>query len=323
VLRRSDVEALESAPDGAARLLAVAGITDPGRPAANAVQNEELLPRFDWSLGPYTRYSYFDPSEPLRYELGVRLKAAYEPTPGLIFSGAITKQVVGNIDDSTRPSSSRLEPVRTNAVRYAREGDPALETLQAAYYFKPGNDLYGRVTLGYLERMFGGVSGEILWKPVSSRLALGAELNYVKQRDFDLGLGFQDYDVVTGHMSAYYAFENGFHAQLDVGRFLAGDIGATLYLDREFRNGWKVGAFATLTNVSSADFGEGSFDKGIRLTIPVSWFLGTPETYALSTTLRPVTRDGGAKLAVDGRLYERVREYHRPALEDQWGRVWR
>ncbi|WP_099826321.1 YjbH domain-containing protein [Oceaniglobus indicus] len=322
-LRRSDVEALESAPNGSNRLLAVAGFSDAGQRPAGSVINTEFVPRFQWSLGPYTRFSYFDPSEPVRYEFGAELKASYEPTPGLIFSGAVRKQAVGNIGDATRTANSRLPGVRTEGVAYAREGDPSIENLQAAYYFKPGHDLYGRVSLGYLERMFGGVSGELLWKPVSSRFALGAELNYVRQRDFDLMFGFRDYDVVTGHMSAYYSFENGYHAQVDVGRYLAGDYGATLYLDREFRNGWKVGAFATLTDVSSEDFGEGSFDKGIRLEIPVSWFLGTPDTYTLGTTIRPVTRDGGAKLNVGGRLYEKVRGYHRPAMEDQWGRVWR
>ena len=65
-------------------------------------------------------------------------------------------------------------------------------------------------------------------------------------------------------------------AQVDAGRYLAGDWGATFALDRRFANGWKIGAFFTLTNVSAARFGEGSFDKGIRMTIPLSWITGKP-----------------------------------------------
>lgn len=323
VIRRTDIEALENAPDGAAQLLAVTGVADAARRPEGDTLNPDLFPRFDWSLGPYLRNSYFDPSNPFRFEVGARLKGSFEPVPGLVFSGSVTKKVAGNIDKSTRKPGSRLPGVRTDAYYYDKQGDPGLETLTAAYYFRPGENLYGRVTVGYLERMFGGVSGEVLWKPVNSRLAIGGELNYVKQRDYDLMFGFRDYDVVTGHVSAYYQFDNGFHAQLDVGRYLAGDIGATLSIDRQFRNGWSVGAFATVTDVSADDFGEGSFDKGIRLSIPVSWFLGTPTTYKLGATVRPVTRDGGARLAVGGRLYERVRGYHRPVLENQWGRVWR
>ncbi len=103
---------------------------------------------------------------------------------------------------------------------------------------------------------------------MQSRWALGAELNYVLQRDFDKRLGFQDYETATGHASFYYAFANGFHGQIDAGRYLAGDWGATFGVDREFENGWRVGAYFTLTNMPFDEFGEGSFDKGIRLTIP-------------------------------------------------------
>jgi hypothetical protein len=179
------------------------------------------------------------------------------------------------------------------------------------------------VTLGYLEPMFGGISGELLWKRVDRPYALGVELNYVQQRNFDQLFGFKDYSVVTGHMSGYYDFGNGFQAQLDIGRYLAGDYGATLTIDREFPNGWKVGAFATLTDVSFDDFGEGSFDKGIRIEIPFAWALGRPTQKTTGLVVRPILRDGGARLNVDGRLYDFVRDYHSDRLDDQWGRFWR
>jgi hypothetical protein len=116
---------------------------------------------------------------------------------------------------------------------------------------------------------------------------------------------------------------NGFHGQVDVGRYLAGDWGTTLTLDREFKNGWKVGAFATFTDVSFDDFGEGSFDKGLRFEIPISTVTGQPNSDTLKYTMRPVQRDGGARLAVSDRLYETVRELHTPQLNDGWGRFWK
>lgn len=322
-LRRSDLEALVNAPGGSSKLLAAAGIGGAGARPAGSVLNDALFPRFDWSVGPYLRRSYFDPASPIRAQAGIRATASFEPHPGLVFSGSISKRLVGNLQDAEGESNSQLPHVRTDADKYNDEGDPALETLTAAYYFRPGEDLYGRVTLGYLERMFGGVSGEVLWKPVNSDLGIGVELNYVKQREFELGFGFQDYDVVTGHVSAYYEFGGGYTAQLDVGRYLAGDVGATLAIDREFRNGWSVGAFATKTDVSAEEFGEGSFDKGIRFSIPLSWFTGEPSKRRFGTTIRPLQRDGGARLNVDGRLYDRVESFDRDGLEDQWGRVFR
>jgi hypothetical protein len=108
-----------------------------------------------------------------------------------------------------------------------------------------------------------------------------------------------------------------------MGRYLAGDWGATFTLDREFANGWRVGAYATFTNVSFEDFGEGSFDKGIRFTVPIDFVIGQPTRRELSNTLRSLNRDGGARLEVEGRLYETVRGGHLADLSDQWGRFWR
>lgn len=319
-IRRSDLEQLEYAADNSTLLRDRVTITDAGPVPSYAVGDDGLYPKFRWSLKPAFRMS-----EPLKGDLGLRLAASYDLRPGLVLSGSIYGRVVGNVDRSDAPSGSALQPVRSEGSRYAKNGDPALEKLTLAWYARPAADVYSRVTVGYIERMHAGVSGEVLWKPVDSRLALGAELNYTKQRDSDGMLGFDeyDYDVVTGHVSAYYDFGNGYLGQLDVGKYLAGDVGATLSLDRVFVNGWRVGAFATVTDVSAAEFGDGGFDKGIRFSVPLNWALGNQSASTFGATLRPATGDGGARLEVDGRLYESIRDYHSPALDPEWGRVWR
>jgi len=319
-LRRKDIEQLEHRLDNSWESYTRAVISterEVGTPLSG------VFPRFDYDLGPYLKPGLFDPDEPLRLDLGVELKASYEPAPGFVFSGRVRQKLAGNLDSSTRASTSVLEKVRSEAFLYDKADGPTLNELTGAYYFKPGNDLYGRVTAGYLEEMFGGVSAELLWKVPNSRVAWGIEANYVKQRDFDQQFGFRDYGVATGHASLYWDVGNGFHAQVDAGRYLAGDWGATLTIDREFKNGWKVGAFATLTDVSFDDFGEGSFDKGLKLTIPIGWLSGQPDRDRPTTVIRPVLRDGGARLNVTGRLYEEVRGTQGQDLRDSWGRFWR
>ncbi len=322
-LKRSDLEELEYAPDATWRSYARAEISDAADSLEGTTYNGVLYPKFTWSLGPYLSTSYFDPQEPVRVDAGLSLEGRYDIAPGWVLSGAIKQQVAGNVGSTTRASDSKIQKVRSEGFLYAREGETALNDLTLAHYFRPGQDLYGRVTAGYLEREYGGISGEILWKPVGSRLALGAELNVVKQRDFDQGFGFRDYSVTTGHMSAYYDFGNGYEGQVDAGRYLAGDYGATFTLDRTFANGWSVGAYATFTDVSFDDFGEGSFDKGLRFVVPLDHFLGKPTGQTYKTVIQPLTRDGGARLNVNGRLYDSVRSYHDPKLKDSWGRFWR
>lgn len=319
-LARDDLEDLEHALQNTALSYKRARIA-PARRTAPAAAGR--YPRFDWQLKPYVTPSLFDPDDPVRADAGAEFTASFEPAPGLEFSGTLRKKVVGNLDQSDRVSTSVLPKVRSDFNIYDREGDPAIIDLLGSYYFQPREDLYGRVSGGYLERMFGGVSGELLWKPADSRLALGVEVNQVTQRDFDQLWGFQDYDVATGHVSAYWDMGRGFHSRVDVGRYLAGDWGATLTVEREFENGWTIGAFATKTDVSADEFGEGSFDKGLRITIPIGWISGEPTQEAYTTTIRPVTRDGGARLNVPGRLYDKVRPRHDPELRDGWGRFWR
>ncbi|SNR50176.1 YjbH domain-containing protein [Puniceibacterium sediminis] len=320
-LKRSDIEELVHSPDGAWQTLARADISD-AYPPDGIAPTRLAFPDFTWGFGPYLSASYFDPRQPIRLDLGVELNARYELQPGLVFQGGIRHRLTGNQDEAD-PSNSEIRHVRSDFGIYAREGQTALSSLTAAKYFRPGEDLYGRVTVGYLESMYGGVSGELLWKPVASRLAFGVEANYARQRDFDQDFGFQDYEVMTGHLSTYYDAEGGFIYQVDAGRYLAGDWGATLSASREFDNGIRIGAFATFTAVSFDDFGEGSFDKGIQFEIPLSVLTGTLTQRSISRTLRPVQRDGGARLDVSGRLYEGVRDFHQPKLQSEWGRFWR
>lgn len=320
VLRRSDLEALEFAPEAPDALQAVAAVTDAGRISEEAIVSHELYPAFSTSVSPYSAQGYFDPELPFRLDLGLDLAASYAPAPGWRISGAIRHRLWGNIAGG-RASNSVLPHVRTDQAEYAQHGT-TLDNLYVSRHWKPGRNTYARVTAGLLEGMYGGVSGEVLWKPAASPLALGVEGNYVRQRDFDQRFGFRDYQTFTGHASAYLELGKGYVAQVDAGRYLAGDYGATFSIDRTFKNGWSVGGFFTRTNVSAADFGEGSFDKGFRFRIPLDWMLGKPSRNAFGMTIRPTQRDGGQRVVVPGRLYGTVRDAHRLSLTEQRARFW-
>ena len=320
LLDRKDVETLEFAQDAPDLLRAGTVIADRTDRLASA---KLAYPISTFRVAPYIQPEFFDPDAPIRADAGLAFSASYEPLPGLVLSGVVRQRLIGNIADNDRLGGSVLPPVRTNALLYAKASDTSLNQLTAALYFRPGTNLFGRVTVGYLEQMFGGVSTEVLWKPQGSDLALGAEVNYAVQRDYDTYFGFQDYDIVTGHVSAYYQFGDNYQAQLDVGRYLAGDVGATLTLAREFDNGFLIGAYATKTDVSAEDFGEGSFDKGILISIPLEWATGKPSTTSLGTKLNSINRDGGARLSVPGRLYGTVRELQATELDASWGRFWK
>ena len=136
-----------------------------------------------------------------------------------------------------------------------------------------------------------------MWWPSHSRLAFGVSLAKVKQRDYDKSFKHLDYEVITGFVSGYWAtpwyeYDVAIHA----GQYLAKDVGVTFDLRRTFRNGWQVGLFATKTNVSSEEFGEGSFDKGFFFQVPIGNIFGGNTRSKIATRIRPVLRDGGQRL---------------------------
>lgn len=337
-MRRSDVERLENTEAGQIANAAVLTDADP-RPAG-LVQSPGITPRFQWSIRPYVSTGLFDPDEPLRYEIGAAASASYEITPGLTVKGTVRQRVFGNADqdapgdltvdeylaltdEQIAAGNNGVYRVRSDGRMYSGNDSPRIPELTLNWNARPTSTVYSRVTVGLLENMYGGVSAEVLWKPVNSRLALGAEVNRVKKRDYRDNFEFLDYETTTGHVSAYYEFGGGFVGQLDVGKYLAGDKGATVTLTREFANGWEVGAYATKTDLSAEEYGEGSFDKGVTIRVPLAWAIGTPGKRTVGGSISSLNRDGGQRVRVDGRLYDTIRDSHSTKMYDGWGKFWR
>ena len=321
-IRRSDLETFENAVGGSEAMLARTSF-GPAGPADGLTPLPDDRDPFTWGLAPYFKLTLFNAQNPFQLSFGAELSATYRFGPGSFVEGSVRQRLLSNSLDAELVTDENWPVVRRNQGLYTEEGNPGIEYLTYARYNRVAETVFSRVTLGYLEEMYGGISTEILWKPVQSRWAVGGELNYVLQRDFDKLFGFQDYETATGHLSFYYAFENGFHGQMDFGRYLAGDWGGTFGIDREFENGWRVGAYFSLTDMPFDEFGEGSFDKGIRITIPTDFILGKPNRSNVAAELQSLNRDGGARLEVNGRLYDIVRDGHYGDMSASWGRFWR
>jgi hypothetical protein len=322
-LQRSDLEELEHHGDAAWKTHARAKIQSASQASDESVSVSGFYPKLTASLKPTVEANFFDPDNPFRFDLKARGVLKYDIKPGLSLNAQASKRILGNVNTSTRLSDSILTHVRSDIGLYQNAGDLTIDRLTADYMFKISPDVYGRVSAGIFERMYGGLSTEVLWAPANRNWALGAEVNLVKQRDFDQRLAFRDYTTATGHISGYWNMGNGFSSQLDVGRYLAKDWGATLAVDRVFNSGWRVGGYFTLTDVSFNDFGEGSFDKGIRITMPLSWAKGTPTQQKYDLLIQPIYRDGGARVHIPNRLYETIRGSNPQSIEQTWGRFLR
>ncbi|MDX1738959.1 MAG: YjbH domain-containing protein, partial [Alphaproteobacteria bacterium] len=137
-------------------------------------------------------------------------------------------------------------------------------------------------------------------------------------------LGFRDYSVFTGHATLYKDLPFwGLRATVSAGQYLAGDRGVTFDVSRRFKSGVRVGGFATFTNVSAADFGEGSFDKGFYIKVPLDLFLMRKSKQETVFGFRPLTRDGGQKLVIGPSLFELVDRGNFNDIHQKWRDVGR
>jgi hypothetical protein len=99
--------------------------------------------------------------------------------------------------------------------------------------------------------------------------------------------------------------------------------GVTFEFSRKFSTGVQIGAWFTLTNVSAERFGEGSFDKGIRIIIPFEWAAPFATQTGYDLSLRSIQRDGGQKLNGDTILYGVTEPSSYGTQLQEWNSVFR
>ncbi len=303
------------------RLNADVAIPEAGDPQAsfNALDRR---PRFSYDMGPAVRQQIGGPDGFYFGQLLWHVSGEIAINNHLSFSSAVGINIVNNLDGLKQNSNSSLPHVRSDITEYLRHGKNALDQLETDYIWSPAREIYARTSAGIFEDMYGGVAGELLYRPFGKRWALGFDINHLWQRDYDERFDFRHYQVTTGFATLYYSFPM-YHlvGRLAVGQYLAGDRGATIDLARRFDSGVLVGAFATKTNVSAAQFGEGSFDKGIYISIPFDIFFSQSSRTQGTFVFRPLTRDGGQR-ARDGKdLYSETDGGDLGHIDETWPEV--
>ena len=218
------------------------------------------------------------------------------------FSSNLKYSLADNFDDLIYPPVDTYPAqVRSDVKEYLKNFDQGviIGRAQFDYHLSPKKNNHIMLSAGILEEMFSGFGFEYLYFEEKSNFAFGVEIFDVVKRDYKMKFGTLDYKNTTGSVNFYYRNFNiiPFDAKISYGEYLAGDEGVTFEFSRSFLNGTKFGVFASFTDVSSKQFGEGTFDKGIFFNIPV---YGNFINYSW----RPLTKDPGAKLNRKNSLHD-------------------
>jgi hypothetical protein len=309
--RQTWVSGQTALQEPAQRLPAITGLR-PSTSASSTAQTlwERPTSRLSYSVVPSFQHNIGGPDGFLLFRAGLAVPVGWKVAESVSLNGTLSLNILDNFDGFKYTAPSNLPRVRTYLREYMTNSRVNVSNLQLTHFGGLGADQYYSVYAGYLESMYGGLGGEWLYRPWHSPWALSVDINRVQQRNFDQGLGFDHagtqtgYRQNTGHATLYW--DTGWQStqvKLSTGRYLAGDMGATLDVSRSFKNGVSMGAWATKTNVSAEKFGEGSFDKGLYLRIPFDVMTTTRSGNVANLFYSPLTRDGGARLNRSFTLY--------------------
>ncbi|MCS0085010.1 YjbH domain-containing protein [Vibrio alginolyticus] len=299
--------------------------------------------RFDWGFAPKLVQTLGSAEDFYLFSIGLSGSASYWLADNLEIGGSLYWDWYNNYDKFiyvTPPDGTTVPRVRTMFRAYQNEHAVTMSNLQLTWFQEYSNTMDQQFYAGYLESMFAGVGTEFLYRPQGANWAIGADINVISQRDPQSYFGVYDekwqnvpeygrpFQVIdkgfTGFVSGYYypqwEFLQDLMIQVDVGQFLAGDVGTQVNVSKQFKSGVIAGAFASFTDLSAEEFGEGSFTKGFYLSIPFDIMTVKPSNNRANFSWQPLTRDGGQKLGRKYSLIELTDErnpwYQRPNRSD-------
>ena len=221
----------------------------------------------------------------------------------IFFHTNLKYSLADNFDDLFLPPVDAFPAqVRSDVKQYLnkmKDGGILIGRAQLDYHLTPIKNHHIMMSAGIFEDMFSGAGMEYLYFKPNINYAFGIDIFKVRKRDYFWRFGHLDYENTVATANFYYRNYGTipFDLRASAGEYLAGDFGYTLELSRSFYNGVQFGVFATFTDVSAEQFGEGSFDKGVFFNIPIYGNL-------INYTWRPLTKDPGAKLNRKNTLHD-------------------
>ncbi|MDC7717907.1 YjbH domain-containing protein [Vogesella sp. DC21W] len=279
-----------------------------------------------YSLSPRVGMYFNDPSGALRYEVNAYGSAQYRPAAGQYIDAGLSQKLVEDISKVKQASNSRLAHVRTDIAEYKRGNNPKLNQLTWTGLYQPAERIYGKLSAGLLENMFGGVAGQLVYYPAGARWMAELSGEAVQQRDYQGWFGRRDYKTVTGLASLHYRLPLGVTVTGRAGRFLAKDSGVRVEVKRRFKSGIEVGAWYTYTDgkdtTNPGSVANPYKDKGIFMAVPLGTMLPSDTLAAVKMSLSPWTRDVGQRTDVPHDLVRILEEPNRElALGDGMGNL--
>ena len=241
---------------------------------------------YDFGIKPDFQTYLNDPSGVFKFRLGIQPHASFSPWKGGEVYARYDIPFYSNISSS---NEAPPDSVRADSWKYS-DRDYTVDKLVFDQALRLSKKTFGRFSAGYFEKMYAGVSGEVLTFLGDGNLALGIESDWVRKREPDTQVALLDVErhTVLGNMFFYMPGAE-ITLQAQYGRFLGGDVGWRFIAGRKYNSGIVLGAWYSFTDTDDfkESYNRGYHDKGVFLSLPASMFLNYETSVRYNYSISP------------------------------------
>jgi hypothetical protein len=262
-----------------------------------------------WRIVQDNQISLSEEDNGVLYRTGIIFETREQIFEHFLYGASVRVDIADNLHRLREYRPTPTFSTRGNIDEFASR-TISLDHLYLSYLDNPRKDIFTALTAGYVDEMYGGVSGEVLYRPYGKTFAFGVEGFGGFKRDHREWLNhgiFIDQAAWTGHLSAYYEMPNtDLTFKAKIGRYLAGDVGGTLSIKKRFDNGIELSSFVTATDKADFDvFGsETHLYSGIEVSMPIGQVKYVPRGSRIRTKVKPFGRDTGQQIDNPVSLYD-------------------
>jgi hypothetical protein len=217
---------------------------------------------------------------------------------------------------------SQLINVRTDVIRYYQQNGLTLDTFYLQKIWNLGYGWYTRCAGGYVDMEYGGIGSEVLYCPINSCWAFGVEVDVLLKRQYN-SVGFTTsirklngftptYQHFIGQqyfLDIYYNWKvANMDFEVNLGKFLANDVGAKFQVSRYFPSGLRFSFWYTLTNANDMINGKTYYDTGFAFSMPLDIFFSQSSRSRWGYGMSAWLRDCGFRCGVGDSLYRMIQD---------------
>ncbi len=292
---------------------------------ARFLAQKGLKTRQIFSLELENQISPTEEQTEILYRSSILASVSDLPFLNTINGATIRLNIAGNNEEIDQFIPANTSPVRSDISNFSSEAI-GLENAYIGLTHNIAQQLYFLALAGYIEELYAGIGGEILYRPYSSRIALGVEAWRTSKRKSDtfLNTGLTSNLSTTAFANLWYDIPKyDITANIRAGRYLAGDAGVIMGLQKNFKNGAAIEAKIALSNAREVNiFGDDlTTFHSINFTLPFHTIPHINASTQITTKIQPFARDIAQTLNPPINLYDKTTPLTINHLAKSWNKI--